>query len=475
VDLLDLAATPRRTCPERWSDGQLALFGSPYHLTVWWGGNAVGKSAGLAELARRAVCGRLHWQRPGPQTVVLAGNTWAQLGSTLEYLWAGVPAEWFRAGVRYESGGVKGQRLAVYDVIGGPGAGGELRLGTFRARNLAGPRADVVITDEPLPADVHGELFSRLLGRNGRMYQSFTPTLGTSEDLDYLWELVDDESLPWAGQIQTELTLASCTPRGGLVEVPWITQAEIDRQIAGISRVEVDMRLGRSRKPKQGIGYFAAWNPELVISDEIPPAGLPVAVGIDHGSRPGAQRAVLVAVGGRSLLARCWVLDEYRGDGRTESEDDARGILEMLARQRLSLAQVDVWIGDRAHGGDWRGGRKSNERLKAAIAREIGLDIERPGWSERLPKALRKMWTPKKRDRSHWEGFELLHRMVVGSDPRMRINPVCKYLIADITEWQGSTPGSAQGRPRRLAIRDRGATLPACPLTVPCERGTLQP
>ena len=80
---------------------------------------------------------------------------------------------------------MKGQRLQVFDIIDGPGKGGELRLGTFKAQNLAGPRANVVITDEPLPEAVHNELWPRLLGRDGRMYQGFTPTLGTAHRLDY--------------------------------------------------------------------------------------------------------------------------------------------------------------------------------------------------------------------------------------------------------------------------------------------------
>ena len=423
---------------QRWTNPQLALFSSPYRLTVWWGANGIGKSEGIAELVRRALASELPWQRPGPKTVILCGNTWTQLGSTLEYLWRGVDRRWFESKIRFEGGGMKGQRLPVYDLVGGPGRGGQFRCGTFRANNLAGPRADVVITDEPLPEDVYNELWPRLLGRSGRMYQTFTPTIGTTEDLTYLWQLVDNPDLPWAGELQTELTLNAVTPRGGLVEIPWMISQEIAEFAEGLSAVEVDMRMGRTRTPRRDTAYFSAWGPHLLTEDS-PPGGTPVGIGIDHGSKPGAQRASLVAVGGRGLYARVWVLAEYKGTGRTESEQDAAGILAMLDSQNMSLSDVDLWVGDRAHRGDRRGGRKSNERLKQSIAKALGHDTSRRGWGAHLPKPLLRMQVPRKYDRSVWEGCEILHRLMVGEHPRLSVSPVCVHLNEDLSLWQGSS------------------------------------
>jgi hypothetical protein len=424
--------------PTRFTNPQRALLESPYRLTVWWGSNGIGKSMGIAEYVCRAIAGRLPWQKSGPQTVILAGNTWSQLGSTLKYLWSTEACGWFKPGVRYEDGGLKGQRLAVYEVVSGPGAGGELRCGTFKAQNLAGPRADVVVTDEPLPQAVHNELWPRLLGRNGRMVQTFTPTLGTSTKLDYLWDLVDDESKPWAGQIQTRLSLDAVTPRGGLVEHPWMSEEEIQQFEEGLSKIEADMRMGRTRSPRLDSAYFSAWGPHL-LSTEGPPLHTPVGIGIDHGSKPGAQRAVLVAVGGRGIQSKVWVIDEYRGDGRTESEQDAAGILSMLARHHMTVSDVDLWVGDRAHHGDRRGGKKSNERLKSAVAKQLGHDISRRGWAEKLPKSLRYMPTPRKYDRSVWEGCEIIHRLMVGERPRFLMHPRCTVLASDLSAWQGSS------------------------------------
>lgn len=422
-----------------WTATQQALFDSPYALTVAWGANGVGKSEAIAELARRAIAGQLNWQRPGPRTVMLLGNTWKQLGQTLKYLFAGLDKSWVRPRIRYEAGGIKGQRIAIFDIMGGPGKGGELWCGTFDAENSAGPRAEVVITDEPLPESVFNELWPRLLGRNGRMYQTFTPTLGTAHKLDYLWKLVDDPTKPWAGEIRTPLTLEAVTPVGSRFPIPWMTQEEIDRFEAGLSAVQVDMRMGRVRTPRVDTAYFGCWGPHLVTADT-PPGGTRLGIGIDHGSRPGAQRAVLAAVGGRGIYARAWVLDEYKGDGRTESEDDARGILSMLERQGYALKDIDLWVGDRAHHGDRRGGAKSNTRLQMSIAQAMGVDVTRRGWAAHLPEPLRRMQTPRKYDRSVWEGVEILHRMMVGQagKPMLTLSPRCTALAYDFATWQGA-------------------------------------
>jgi len=432
----------------RWTKPQRALFDSPYRVTVWRGANGIGKSVALAELTRRSLGAELYWQRPGPNVTLLVGKTWAQLGSTLKYLWGTIDRRWFKGTIRFEAGGLKGQRMQVFDIVDGPCKGGELRCGIFRAENLAGPRASTVISDEPIPESVYNELWPRLLGRGGRIYMGFTTTIGTEAKLDYLWDLVDDDSKPWAGELVTELSLEAVTLEGGLVPVSWMTAQEIAEFEDGLSAIERDMRMGRTRHPRMDSAYFSAWGPHLVMDpqrmDSEVPDGTPVGVGIDHGSKPGAQRATLAAVGGRSLAARAWALGHYKGDGRTESEQDARGILEMLADNGLTVQDVDLWVGDRAHHGDFRGGRKSNERLKAAIAKQIGLDTNRRGWADLLPRPLRYMQTPRKYDRSVWEGCEILHRMMVADPPRLRLSKRCGALADDLTTWQGSKTDPAK-------------------------------
>lgn len=432
---------------QRWTSSQLALFDSPYRMTAFWGANGTGKSLAMAELCRRGLEGSLPWQRKSREgfVVLLAGNTWSQLGSTLRYFWSLVDRSWFRPGVRYEAGGMKGQRLQVFEIVSGPGKGGELRLGTFDAEGLAGPRADVVITDEPLPENVYNELWPRLFGRGGRLYQGFTPTMGTAANLDYLWSMVDDPAKPWAGEIQTELTLEAVTPRGGKWEIPWATQAEIEQFEAGLSAVQRDMRMGRVRRPQSATAYYSAWGPHLVratppewfiraCDSPTPPR---VGVGIDHGSKPGAERATLIAVHGLGIYAKVWVMDEYASEGRSEAADDAQGVLDMLGRQGMGVEHVDVWIGDRAHAGDWRGGKKANFYLQQAIAEKLGIDTRTRGWLERLPPPLRQIRVPWKRDKSVYEGADIVHRLMLRGPDHYAVSDACVHLDDDHRQWKG--------------------------------------
>ena len=286
--------------------------------------------------------------------------------------------------------------------------------------------------------DIYGELWPRLLGRGGAIRILFTPGLGNAHKLGYLWTLVDDESLPWAGEIQVPLTLEAVTPLGGRWPLPWMSLAEIQRFEAGLPAPVREMRMGRSRSPLSGQAYFQSWGPHLFPDPQAgaPPGGLLLGVGIDHGSRPGAQRAVLVCVAPAGLHSRVWVLDEYYSDARTESEDDALGIIEMLKRSGYELADVDVWMGDRAHGGDKWGGYKSNTRLLRLFGEYLHIDTKRRGWSKHLPRGLRGMQVPYKYDRSVDDGCEVLHRFMV--DRRFSVDPRCVHLDEDLREWQGS-------------------------------------
>lgn len=442
-----LPPMPPRRLPyqeTRWTAPQRALFASSFALLVWFGANGIGKSMAMAEYARRGLCGELPGQPPRTSyTVILAGESWAQLGSTLGYLWdltGGEEGGWWSSELRFEEGQLKGKKMAVYELVGGPAKGSTLRCGTYSAgaKRLAGPRADVVIGDEPPDHKIHEELWARILGRQGRALYGFSPTADTYEDVGYLWEIVDDPERPWAGCIQTELTLDAVWPQGGLVNWPWISAEEIRRFELGLPAPVRDLRMGRSRKMLSGERYFTAWGPHLfpLASMGACPAGLKLGVGIDHGSRPGAERAVLVAVEPFGVRSRVWVLDEYYSDARTESDQDAAGIVEMLHRAGYELKDVDVWIGDRAHGGDKYGGYKSNGRLVRLFAEHLGVDTKRRGYSRHLPLGLRRMRVAYKPHGSVDEGNEALHRFMV--DGRISVSPACVHLDEDLREWKGS-------------------------------------
>ena len=407
-------------------------------LLVFWGANGIGKSVVLAEDVRLFL-GGMHPQQtsPPPVEVGLFGETWHQLGTTIKYLWERIDKRWFRERLRFEGGQLAGQRYAVYDVIDGPGKGGTLHMGTFSAgaRRLAGPRYHRVVTDEPMPADVFGELWPRLLGRGGHMRIGFTPTLGTHHRLEHLWTLVDDPDKPWAGEIQVPLTRAAVTPLGGLGQPPWMSDEEIERFSDGLLPHEKDCRLGLSRVPITSGRFFVAYGGHLVKKfsrEDVVEHGGDVLVGIDHGSKPGAQRAVLIVVSMIGGHPHVWVLGEYYGEGRTSTEQDAQGILDLLQSWNVSLSDVDRVIGDRAHKGDKFGGYKSNRKLINSIARLKGTR------RQKLPKAWRNIYTPRKYDRSVYDGCEVLHRLMIAQPPRITFHEDAKHLCEDMAEWRGS-------------------------------------
>ncbi len=438
---------------DTWTDAQQAFFDSDLAVTLWWGANGIGKTDGIAEGVTRGLAGELHWQSgPGARTVMVVGQTMDQLAVVLEGVAAGRAKRWFRKGIRYESGRMRGQQSAIYDIVDGPGRGGKLICKTFSAgpKNIAGPRAEVIFSDEPLPEPVYNELLPRLLGRQGRLYITYTPTLLThtarSYNVAYLWEAVDDADRPFIGEIHTPLTLDAVTPRGNpIVDCPWLTQGEIDMFAALVSPIERAMRLGLSRHPLLGASYFGdVWGSHLIAACQ-PPVDTPVGVGIDHGSKPGAERVMLVAVEGRTLHSHVWVLDEWSGTSKSGPKAIARSITAMLKRNDLGLGDVEYWVGDRAHGGDRRGGAISNLNLKQAFAVQLGADVRRRGWTSKLPRPLQTMWPPPKSLNSDYEGMARLGRLMVGDPeakppepPQITVSPRCTRLHADIENWQGS-------------------------------------
>jgi hypothetical protein len=408
-----------------------------------WGGNGLGKSYILAEYCRRYLAREHSWQAGDshPPQLILAGNTWGQLSQLLEYLWAVVDRRWFREVLRLEGGSIKGQRLPIFDVVAGPGRGGQLRLGTFDAKTLAGPRAGLVVTDEPMPESVFTELVTRTIGRadRTRMLIGYTPTLGNCYGLEYLWKLVDDPATPWVGEVQMELTAENCTPRGGLVERPWMAQGRIDEIAATLPAKERDMRLGRARQPIQAAAYFDRWDPQSMVRTRqlTEMAGWRLAVGVDHGSRPGAQCAYLVAVLPMGEgQCRVHVIAEYVATTQTSAEDGA-GIASMLARAGVAVGQVDLWVGDRAHESRSKAVWKTNQFLRAGIARALGVDVTRRDWTKSIPRPLAQMRTPKKFVGSHWARALVLHRLM--TQGALTVDPGCPHLIQALGTWQGGS------------------------------------
>jgi hypothetical protein len=135
------------------------------------------------------------------------------------------------------------------------------------------------------------------------------------------------------------------------------------------------------------------------------------------------------------------VIAEVASDGRTTSEDDAKGITEALERAGESVESVDVWLGDRRHAGDSLGGEKSNWRLLVAFACLRGLC--RPGDPPRkqkdavraLPEPLRKMRVPRKWEGSVFDNARLLNDFMIRR--RVHFPKAAATTLQGIRSWRG--------------------------------------
>jgi phage terminase large subunit-like protein len=357
--------------------------------------------------------------------------------------------------VTYSPGeGFRGFREPHIPFVSGPGnptrgkVGSVLHFATYKqgAKRIAGGQFHGIAADEPMPEAVFGELAPRLSRYHGWFRMTFTPT-PESPDLTYLREEVAKahahyratgqwHSAHWR-ELVTEVNLDALTPRGGLVEVPWKTQDELDELIASYLDIERGMRVRGDWDPVSVDRLLTAYsNDNLVAERGLPGGRWYIAVGIDHGAKAGRQAAMLVAIDEEGREVR--YLDEACSDGRTSPKDDATAILDMLRRHGWTWEDVDHWVGDRSHSGDRFGNAKSNQDLMAAFTEVLntpehrlrgkGLDIQ----------------IPRKERGSMYRGIRLMNGLF--KERRAFIHARCQSLIEAITGWGGALDDAKKDR-----------------------------
>ena len=182
----------------------------------------------------------------------------------------------------------------------------------------------------------------------------------------------------------------------------------------------------------------------MISSQPVPPGGAyKFCIGIDHGSTPNSQVAVLSCVDMRDpLTPRIYVLDEYIA-GQAPPENHAIKILEMLERQRIK-PQMCKWTGDGAHHAsrDRKGFKMSNILLMRAFEKLL----KYPPRS--LPFTIRR---PIKWRHSLYFGASMLHAIM--SRKHFFIQPNCKRTIESIRYWTMKRTSSARSTdPRQHAV-----------------------
>ncbi len=428
----------------RLSHDQREWTGCRHQMALWRGGNSIGKSFAQAYDIIHSARGT-HPDRPvrrPPVLLLVVGYSWAQMDPLCEKLWQLLPKDEIDPKVRYQPmNGFQGFKIPCIPFTSGPGAGSVIAFATYEqgGSRIMGMQVDGAWLDEPPPAGVYGEIRPRLNSRKGTLRITFTPT-PDSPPLQYMRELVDEykktDGLSGMFEMQTSLTVRALTPDSDLAPYPRMTQEEINQAIDGYLQVEREMRAHGAWDPVR-VGRWLEKFSDANVRPDDPKPGSRVIVGIDYGTAAGKTAAVLGAFADmHTLQGRAWWLGEARPEGYTDARQDARAILEMIdsvkvGGRSLAFADVDEWWGDRPVAESRHLKGKSNERLRRALAAELGVALD----------DVPKIRVPYKNTGSVRHGAQLMNTLFAGrlSDgtPLGIINPRCVGLIDAVLGWDG--------------------------------------
>lgn len=251
-----------------------------------------------------------------------------------------------------------------------------LKTGNQDALDFAGATLDGITWDEPPRSSrMFTESLQRVEERGGVVLLSFTPI---NARVEYLRELCESGAVHdhW-----TPLTPEQLVPVGALEPIRTRDgRAKDGRWIEERIRLcpshEVPVVVHGEWETRSVDRYFSQFRDgggDAHVHARVPEEEVDLALGIDHGSRPGKQIAVLMAVW-RDRPDRPWrvyVVDEYTDPtGQATHADDARGILAMLGRHSVRWRDLSFAGGDRVHE-QGTPNQKSNRDLMGALRREL--------------------------------------------------------------------------------------------------------
>jgi len=402
---------------------QLAFLKDPSPIKLLLGGNQVGKTrCSVMELLYRALdCHPYLKTDPAPNESWLITHSHDQSRTIQEKLFEMIPDGMLMDDCVFVPGkGFRGQVPIVRFKNGSI-----IRIKTAQqGLGLASASIGFVAIDEPIPEAVWGELAARVLrggagGKTGTIAITMTPV---GEDVTYLRRMVEDNRISCH---RAPLTVQDTTP---LDCDPLLSQAQIDNIASTYLPIDREARLNGSWDvgidPKQLI--FDNFDPSMISGAPVPSGGdYKFAVGIDHGSQPNSQVAILAAIDMSDYQEpKVYVLGEYTG-GASSPEHHVRGMLEMLKRHHVDPSMC-TWTGDGAHyGGRGQTGFKmSNGMLMRAFERVLNLP------PRGLPFTIR---TALKFKSSVYYGSSVLYSIM--SKQHFYVRPECSQLIQSLQRY----------------------------------------
>lgn len=305
------------------------------------------------------------------------------------------------------------------------------------ALDLSSATIEGALFDEP-PKDprILTEVRQRLERRGGTLLLSYTPI---NAPVDYLRELtlagaIEDHWRPLtpAELVPVGYTRPLRTLDGRPMDADWIAARR-----ATVPDHEVPVVIDGEWETRSVDRYFTCFRfggAHSHVHERLPEVDVDLALGIDHGSRPGKQIAVLMAVwldaDGR---VHVYVLDEYTDRAGTATPaDDARGILALLERHGWGWSDLQSAYGDRVHL-PGRAEQKSNRDLQAQIARQLRCAPDAVQPPIRTAKRGTGRGSGSVQTRSRWLYQRMLEQDGVGVHPRCQrvLDAVARYDLRD--------------------------------------------
>lgn len=395
------------------------------------GGNQVGKTAcQVVELLHRCLGTHPYLDTdPPPITAFLITHSHMQSVTIQEKLYDLCPKSALHPDCEFiRSKGFRGIHPVVRFVNGSV-----IHIKTAnQGLGLASATISYVGIDEPVSQFVWGELAARVLrggagGSTGTIGITMTPV---GQDVSYLQKLVE------AGQVtchKAPLTVEATTPRGLR---PLLTEQQVEEITSKFLPIDREARINGDWNVGIPEGrIFDCFTDEMISNAPAPVGNYEFGIGIDHGSTPNAQVAILAAV---ELTdpnnPRVYILDEYVS-GAAPPEAHARAILKMIERNDLQPGQCR-WTGDNIHfGSGGQTGKMSNSLLMRAFE-SIG---RYP--SNNLPWRIRTIRKPRY---SVYYGAAMIHSIMARK--QFFISPRCERLILSIQRWTMKKNQSARSR-----------------------------
>ena len=422
---------------------QLQFHKSNKQITLLSGGNQCGKTtSAVAELIWR--CTNTHPYKktdPAPITCYLVTHSHQQSVTIQRKLWELLPKDLLDPSVEFVSQrGFRGINPVVKFANGSL-----IEIKTAKqGLGLASATLSYCLVDEPINKTVFGEILGRVVrggagGKSGQIGITMTPV---GEDVSYLKKMIEEGKIEC---IYAPLTVKATTPVGLR---PLLTQAQIDEIASKYLPIDREARLLGSFSVGVPEGrVFDNFEPTMISAEPCPRAGLyKFAIGIDHGTQPNTQCAVLSAVDiADSANPKIYILGEYVSGGAVPPEQHARGILELLQYHQIDPKNV-IWTGDNVHysmRGN-KGNKMSNAVLMRAFEKVMGLSTRQLPW---------RIATAHKPKFSVYYSAGRIHSIMSQPDG-FKVRPECVTLIEALQRWTLKNNQSRRSEDRHGHIID---------------------